>query len=133
METTASFTTVDAYIATLTGEKKKKIKQMRKLVRQSAPEATELISYSMPALKLHGMLLYYAAWKEHIGLYGITASLIETFQKELVPFKTSKKGTVQFRVDEPLPEELITRMVKFMVVENKKRFELKLQKKKGEP
>ena len=111
------FETVDQYIASFPPAKQRLLKEMRTLVKKAAPEAEEMISYGMPALKFHGMLLYYAAWKEHIGLYGASSTLLASFAKELAPYQQSK-GTIQFPYGEPLPAGLISRIVTYRVKEN---------------
>ena len=85
---------------------------------ESAPEAEEAISYGMPAFKLHGKsLVYFAAWRSHVGFYPSGPSAIEGFKKELSPYKQSK-GTIQFRLDKPIPFDLVRKIVKFRVKEN---------------
>ncbi|MGI0041232.1 MAG: iron chaperone [Nitrosopumilaceae archaeon] len=107
---------IDKYIAGFTKEKQKLLKQIRYTIRKAAPKAQETISYGMPAFKQDGMLVYFAAWKDHIGFYP-TSSGIKTFRKDLSVFKVSK-GTVQFPLDKPLPAGLVTKIVKFRVKEN---------------
>ena len=96
--------------------------------RPWAPDAEEKISYRMPAFEFHGILVYFAAFKDHIGFFP-TASGIEAFKSDFAKYKWSKGG-VQFPLDEPLPIDLITRIVKFRVVENLKKAEGKQKKKK---
>lgn len=85
-------------------------------VKKAAPKAEEVISYGMPAFKLNGMLVWFAAHSKHIGFYpGVTG--IESFKKELSIYKNAK-GSVQFPFDKPLPLELIAKIVKFRVNEN---------------
>ena len=81
-----------------------------------APEATEVISYQMPAFEQNGTLVWFGAFKKHIGFYP-KASGIEAFQKELSPYKLSK-GSIQFRLDEPIPYDLIEKIVEFRVKAN---------------
>ena len=95
-------------------------------LKKAAPGAEELISYNMPAFKLHGVLVYYAGYKNHIGFYP-TGSAITAFEKELSGYKTSK-GTVQFPLETSLPLPLITRIVKFRVKENLEKAEMKKKK-----
>jgi uncharacterized protein YdhG (YjbR/CyaY superfamily) len=90
---------------------------LRQAIREVAPEAEEVISYNMPAFKLNKVLVYYAINKNHIGLYP-TPSPILHFQKELKPYKTSK-GAIQFPLDQPLPIDLIQKIVKFRIKEDK--------------
>lgn len=110
------FKTVDEYLAAFPKEVSDRLKQMRMIVRQAAPKAEELISYNMPAYKLHGFLVSFAAWKKHIGLYPIPTG-DETFKKQIANYKDAK-STAQFPYDEPLPLKLIARLVKFRVKEN---------------
>jgi uncharacterized protein YdhG (YjbR/CyaY superfamily) len=103
METvTTKFQTVDEYISSFTGKQKMLLKELRKVTKQAAPEAEEVISYNMPALKLKGVLVYYATWKEHVALYGATATLNEAFKSELADYDTSK-GTIKFPLHQQLP------------------------------
>src|SRR5580704_4500908 len=113
METAIKFKTVDEYFSTLPEEKKNILEKVRKTVKDAAPQAKELISYNMPAIKLNGILVYYAAQKDHIGFYP-TSTPIEVFKDELTPYKYSK-GAIQFPVDKPMPLELITKIVMFRV------------------
>jgi uncharacterized protein YdhG (YjbR/CyaY superfamily) len=114
-----TITTIDAYIATFPEEVQKKLQRLREVIRAAAPEATEKISYQMPTFYLSGNLVHFAAFKQHIGFYP-TPSGTERFQKELSPYKTSK-GTVQFPLDQPIPFDLVTKMVNFRVAENKQK------------
>ena len=117
METTSTkFKTVDEYISTFPASTKTILKELRKTIKQAAPQAEELINYNMPAFTFHGRLVYYAAYKKHIGLYPIP-SAIRAFQKDLSDYKTSK-GAIQFPLDRPIPFGLITKIVKFRVKEN---------------
>ena len=109
------FSSVDEYIGSLPEELGGLMEQMRQAIRQAAPEAGEKISYSMPAFTFHGMLVYYAAHKRHIGFYPVS-SAIHAFREELAPYETSK-GTVRLPLDRPLPLALIRRMVEYRVNE----------------
>lgn len=111
-----NFKNIDEYIGSFSGETQKKLNDLRRLIRESAPDAKEKISYQMPAFELHGILVYFAGYKNHIGFYPGAAG-IESFRSELNDYKTSK-GTVQFPIDKPLPNDLIIRIVKFRVEEN---------------
>jgi uncharacterized protein YdhG (YjbR/CyaY superfamily) len=92
------------------------LKQVRTTIKTAAPAAEEVISYGMPAFKLNGMLVYFAAFKNHIGFYPAPTGT-EAFKKELAKYKTGK-GSVQFPFDQPLPLNLITKIVKFRMKEN---------------
>lgn len=107
---------VDEYIARHSKEIKERLKNIRAVIRKAAPDAKETISYGMPAYKLNGMLLFFAAHLNHIGFYPLTTG-IKAFKKELAGFKMSK-GSVQFPFERPLPLGLIARVVKFRVKEN---------------
>ncbi|MFY9150825.1 MAG: DUF1801 domain-containing protein [Prolixibacteraceae bacterium] len=118
---------VDLYIAGFPAETQEILNQLRETIRKVAPEAEEMISYQMPAYKYHGMLAYFAGYKNHIGFYP-TGSGIESFKHKLSVFKTSK-GTVKFPIDQPLPLELITEIVQFRVAENLEKMQAKRKKK----
>src|SRR5438309_12080658 len=93
---------------------------LRLTIRKAAPEAVETISYQMPTFKLSGKgLVYYAAFKNHIGLYPIPSG-IEAFKKELSRYKQGK-GSVQFPIDKPIPYDLVRRIVRFRAKENQER------------
>src|SRR5439155_655766 len=78
------------------------LKKVRHTIKAAAPKATEVISYGIPAYKHHGMLVYFAAFKDHCSLFGVGTGLMKKHQKALAPFKKSK-GTIQFTVEKPLP------------------------------
>ena len=118
---------IDSYISGFTADKQKKLEELRSLVRAVAPEAQETISYGMPAYKLKGVLVYFAAHRNHIGLYP-GAMAISHFEAELSSFHTSK-GTVQFPLDHPLPKALIKKIVLYKVQENLMKAELRKRKK----
>ena len=95
---------------------RKKLDEVRKAISSAAPKATEIISYNMPAFKGNKTLVYYAANKEHIGLYPMP-SAIKKFSEELKDFKTSK-GAIQLPLSEPMPLGLIKKIVRFRVEED---------------
>ena len=110
---------IDEYFARYPKEIQKLLKQLRSTINKSAPGVEEVISYGLPAFKLNGMLVWFAAHSKHIGFYP-KVSAIEAFKKELSVYKGAK-GSVQFPLDKPLPIGLITRIVKFRVRENLQR------------
>jgi len=122
-----TFNTIDEYIATFPSGIQKKLNEMRAVIRKTAPEATEKISYQMPTFFLKGNLVHFAAFKNHIGFYPVPTG-IEKFKKELSAFKTTK-GAVQFPLDKPLPLDLIRKIVKFRVAENLMKADEKSRKK----
>lgn len=107
---------IDEYIAGFPDETRKALEGLRTMIKAAAPGAKEKISYQMPAFDLEGNLVYFAAFKKHIGFYP-TSSGIEAFRRELSAYDVSK-GTVRFPLDKPLPLKLISRIVKFRVLEN---------------
>jgi len=107
---------VDEYIDGFPPAVGAKLQEMRALIRAAAPKAVERISYRMPAYDLNGILVYFAAFENHIGFYP-TSSGISAFQDELKKYK-SGKGSVRFPLDRPLPRTLIKKIVKFRVKEN---------------
>lgn len=112
------FKTIDEYIAAFPKDVQSVLQELRQVIREATPEAEEAISYGMPAFKLHGRsLVFFAAWKNHVGFYPSGPSAIEAFKKELSPFKQSK-GTVQFPLDKPIPFDLVKKIVEFRVKEN---------------
>jgi uncharacterized protein YdhG (YjbR/CyaY superfamily) len=110
------FKTIDEYINAFPEDIQIVLEKMRQTIRKAAPESIEAISYQMPGFKLNGSLVWFAAFKNHIGFYP-TPSGIEFFKKELSPYKTSK-GTVQFPLDKPVPYDLVKKIVLFRVNEN---------------
>jgi uncharacterized protein YdhG (YjbR/CyaY superfamily) len=111
--------TIDEYIAGFPSPVQKILQRIRRTIRQAAPDAEEAIKYQMPTFVLHGNLVHFAAHQNHIGLYP-TPSATARFQKELSPYK-SGKGSIQFPLDEPIPYDLISKIVKFRVKENRQR------------
>ncbi len=128
MKAGTKFKTVDEYFSGFPASTKKILKELRKTIKQAAPQAEESISYNMPAFKLHGMLVFYAAWNEHIGFYPVSSG-IAAFKKELSGYESSK-GTVKFPLDKPIPFDLVGKIVKFRVKENLEKAAVKLKKKK---
>ncbi|MFL5562699.1 MAG: iron chaperone [Gemmatimonadaceae bacterium] len=113
---TATPSTIDAYIRACPREVQQKLSELRATIHRAAPDAVEKISYRMPTFFQKKNLVHFAAFKNHIGFYP-AASGIASFADELSGYATSK-GAVQFPIDEPLPLPLVTRIVKFRVVEN---------------
>lgn len=111
-----TFTTVEEYLGSFPPAIQKMLFALRETIKSTAPGSEEKISYRMPAYYLKGTLVYFAAFKKHIGFYA-TPTANPVFQKELAHYKTGK-GSIQFPIDEPLPLKLISRIVKFRVREN---------------
>lgn len=115
---------IDDYIAGFPEEVQKILKKVRTTIRQTAPEAEETISYQIPTFKLNGTyLIYFAGFKNHISLYPAPRGA-EEFKKELSAYEGGK-GTVQFPLDQPIPYDLIKRIVKFKIQENQEKARVK--------
>jgi uncharacterized protein YdhG (YjbR/CyaY superfamily) len=119
---------VDDYIHKSDADKQDQLKAMRNIICKAIPHAKEVISYQMPAYRTSEILVYFAAFKDHISLFP-TNSGIEAFKKDLTKYTTSK-GTIQFSLSSPLPKKLITDICKFRSEEAKIREEEKKKKQK---
>jgi len=111
-----SYSTVDEYLATFPSDKKQKLEELRRIIKEVIPDAKEVISYQMPAFKMKKVLVYFALHRHHIGFYP-TNSGIEKFKAEFGAYKYSK-GALQLPLDEPLPVSLIQKIVKFKAEED---------------
>lgn len=107
---------IDEYIAVLPEEVQDLMQAVRKVIHEAAPEATETMNYAIPTFDLHGNLVHFAAFKNHIGFYPAPSGM-EAFKEELSAYKGSK-GSVQFPLSQPIPYDLIAKIVKFRVQEN---------------
>lgn len=104
---------IDEYIAGFPKDVQEILKKIRSTIRKAAPKAEEAISYQIPTLKLNRNLIHFAAYKNHIGLYPAPRA-VEKFKKDLERYGSSK-ATIKFSLDEPIPYDLITRIVEFRV------------------
>jgi uncharacterized protein YdhG (YjbR/CyaY superfamily) len=118
MNRTTRWASIDAYIAAAPPERRPLLEELRATIRAAAPEAEETISYNMPAFAQNGTLVYFATMKNHIGFYP-TASGIAAFQEDLAAYEGTK-GAIHFPLDRPLPLDLIQRIVRFRVEENRR-------------
>jgi uncharacterized protein YdhG (YjbR/CyaY superfamily) len=119
-----TFTNVDEYIREFETETQERLKAIRKLILENAPQAVESISYGMPAYKVNGKpLVYFAGYKSHIGFYA-TPTGHKAFEKELSKYKQGK-GSVQFPLNEQLPVKLIKEIVLFRLAENQEKHQKK--------
>ena len=114
------FHSVSDYLKAVPPAQRTLLKKVRQTIRAAAPKATEVISYGMPGYKHYGMLVYFAAFKDHCSLFGVGTSLMKEHEKALATFKKSK-GTIQFTVDRPLPLPLVRKLVKARVAQNEAR------------
>jgi uncharacterized protein YdhG (YjbR/CyaY superfamily) len=120
------FKTVEEYFSEFPQSTQDILQGLRKTIKDAAPQAEEVISYNMPAFKQNGMLVYYAAYKNHIGFYP-TGSPMKVFKKELENYKTSK-GAIQFPIEKAIPKTLVRDIVKFRVKENLEKAQLKTKR-----
>jgi uncharacterized protein YdhG (YjbR/CyaY superfamily) len=104
---------IDGYISQFPADVQAMLEQVRATISHAAPDATEVISYQMPAFKQHGILVYFAAWQKHIGLYP-PISGDKTLENAVTRY-AGPKGNLQFPLDEPIPFDLIERIVKLRV------------------
>ncbi len=116
---TQALKTTDEYIAQFPDNIQSILQQVRVVIKEAAPGAVEKISYGMPGFYLQGMLVWFAVHKNHIGFYP-TSEGIEAFKGELLPYKYSK-GAVQFPIDQPIPSDLIRKIVRHRVEQNSKK------------
>lgn len=109
--------TIDDYIVLFPLEIQRILQEIRSTISKAAPEAIEAIRYSMPTFRLNGNMVHFASHKQHIGFYPAPSGISE-FAEQLKTYNTSK-GTIQFPLDKPMPHDLISRIVKFRVIEQK--------------
>src|SRR5215470_19937379 len=119
---------IDGYISKFSDDVQAVLQKVRATIRHAAPEAKETISYMMPAFKQHGILVYFAAWKKHVGLYP-PISGDKALEKAVAPY-AGPKGNLQFPLDEPIPYDLIERIVKLRVKQDSAKAETKRAKRK---
>jgi len=107
---------IDEYIARFPDDIQEILEKIRETIQEAAPDAKEVISYQMPAFHLHGNLVYFAAWKTHIGFYPPVAEGTE-FKHEVAAYEGAK-GNLQFPLSQPIPYDLIRKIVKLRIQEN---------------
>jgi len=120
---TGGYASIDEYIQTFPVEIQKILQSIREAIHSAAPEATEKISYQMPTFDLYGNLVHFAAFKKHIGFYPTPHGVLK-YEKELSPY-VHAKGSIQFPLDNPMPMDLIAKIVRSRVEENKRKHEEK--------
>jgi uncharacterized protein YdhG (YjbR/CyaY superfamily) len=126
------FESVDDYIASQPREAQPTLQRVRGAIRKALPSAEEVISYQIPAYKLHGgVVIYFAGFKQHFSIYPAGARLIEDMKGELEPYEYNNKGTIRFPLDKPAPVGLIGRIAKYRAKEAKERALAKGAKKKA--
>jgi len=111
------FKSVDEYIASQPQAVQGILQRVRSAIRKAVPGSEEVISYQIPAYKLHGgPVLYFAGWRQHYSLYPATAHVVAAFQDDLAPYEV-RKSTIRFPLSEPVPVKLIERIAKFRAKE----------------
>ncbi len=109
--------TIDEYLSALPPEARAHLEKLRAVIRAAAPMAVEDISYRMPAYRYKGILVYFAAFRDHYSLFPASVSLMRAHAAELKPYVASK-GTIHFQFDKPLPVNLVKRLVRERIAEN---------------
>src|SRR5579862_5473254 len=116
MATSKQFTTVDEYIKACPPDAQLILEELRRTIHKTAPGVVETINYGMPAFSLNGKcLVYFAVWKKHISVYPIPRG-DEAFKKEIAPY-VGGKGTVRFPLNQPIPYDLVEKIVWFQIAE----------------
>jgi uncharacterized protein YdhG (YjbR/CyaY superfamily) len=116
------FKTVDDYLAAQPPVARRALKTMRSIIRKTMPGAQEVISYGIPAFRLHGRIaLYLAGWTAHYSIYPSSRAMERAFKKELAAYETSGRGTIRFPLSAPVPVRLVTALVKFRIKEAESR------------
>ena len=110
--------TVASYLAAVPKDARAALVKLRKAIKAAAPQATEGISYGMPAFKHQGPLVYYAAFKDHCSFFPGSVAVMRRFAAELKDYDTTGKGTIRFPAKKPLPAALVTKLVRTRVAEN---------------
>ena len=112
--------TIDGYLAGLSEDKRAALEKLRKVIRAAAPKAQECISYSIPAFRLHGMLVGFGASANHCSFHPMSSSTVKAHRHDLKEYDTSK-GTIRFQPDKPLPAALVRKLVRERIAENVRR------------
>ena len=120
------YESIDAYHASVSDAVRPLLETLRQIIRETAPDAKEVISYNMPAFEQNKVLVYYAAAKTHIGFYPCPSPIV-AFKSELEGYKTSK-GAIQFPIKDGIPVELVKQIVRFRVAEDAEKTKLKKAK-----
>jgi uncharacterized protein YdhG (YjbR/CyaY superfamily) len=119
--TKSGFASIDEYLLSQDEEARKRLDLICKVIRDAAPNAEGRISYDMPAFFYKGRLVYFCAFKKHIGFYPASMTVFDTFRDELKGFKQSGRGTIQFPHSADLPLGLIKKIVEFRIKENERK------------
>jgi len=120
------YNTIDEYIALQPAQHHANLELIRNTIKAIVPEAVEAISYQMPAFKYHGMLCYFAVFKDHYSLF-VSPEIREAFSKDLLPYKTTKSA-IHFPLDETVPVKLVEEIIRFTAITNLGKAESKKSK-----
>lgn len=123
------YQTIDQYIAAQVPEMQPKLQEIRQIIKKTVPEAQEVISYQMPAFKYEGMLMYFAAFKNHYSLF-ISPVVLQHFKADLAAYKTAK-AAIQIPLKETVPVSLIEQLARYIAEQNRQKAALKNQKNKN--
>jgi len=118
---------VDSYLAALPADQRRALEKLRRTIKAAAPKAEETISYAIPAYKYHGALIFFAAFKKHLGLYAVGKGLLKELSDELEAWEV-RGTTIHFTPDKPLPATLVKKIVKLRIAENEARAKAKAAK-----
>ena len=121
-------TTIDAFIAAAPPDVRPLLEEIRRIVREEAPEAEEIVSYRMPAFRQHGILLYFAAFKGHIGIFPPVAGDAK-LERALAPYR-GPKGNLKLPLDRPFPYDLVRRIARLRVRQDRERAKAKATKRR---
>ena len=128
----AKSTNIDEYLATVKEDQRPALERLRKIIKGAAPNAEETITYQIPIFRLNGMLVGFAAGKNHCAFYPCSGSTVGTLKNELENYETSK-GTIRFQPDKPLPVALVRKIVKMRMAENAAKCESRSRKARKAP
>ena len=121
---------VDGYLAAVPAEARAALAKLRQTIRAAAPQATEGISYRIPIFKCQGMLVGFAAFKNHCSFFVLSASVMDAHRRELQPYDTAR-GTIHFTARQPLPARLVRKLVQARMAENEARRKKKQSKQRA--
>ena len=126
-KTRKSYKDTDSYLAEQPPAVRSLLEELRQTIKKAVPQATELISYQMPAFRHHGILLYYAAFKKHYSVFARPA-ILQAFKKELAGYSQTKSA-IHIPLDRPVPRRLVTKIAQYVARQNEEKQALKLKKK----
>ena len=126
-KTRKSYKDIEGYLADQPPAVRSLLEELRQTIKKAVPQATELISYQMPAFRHHGILLYYAAFKKHYSVFARPV-ILQAFKKELADYSQTKSA-IHIPLDKPVPKRLVTKIAQYVAKQNEEKQALKLKKK----